>query len=319
MVSGRFLPVLLLLAVLLVAQLFGAAVPGLAARPIRAECVRLQGHATPAFCSRRLFDRRPPGPAIEQYVRPELQRQMLELRPAILAAAERHNRDQLSNMSDRDFAVVIALVLYNEHFGSLEDALPIVRPLTPAYQRVQVYMNYGAGANLSVWPTNLRPSVAIEILRRQLPMPAPIDMVSVPVSVHGTAIDLREYSSQRELYAAVTAELTDPPLAVEYLAANLERGVYRAQYEGVPVTWRALAAWHNQGIVSPRDIRANPIASDYLRRTSAYLPIAEALIDSSGPCAMISCSIDADAPAAPPDGPAVALRLPPRPRSSLLY
>jgi hypothetical protein len=67
---------------------------------------------------------------------------------------------------------------------------------------------------------------------------------------------------------------------VEYLAANLERGLYRAQHEGVAVTWRTLAAWHNQGIVSPADIRANPTARDYIRRTEAYLATAQRLIAS---------------------------------------
>jgi hypothetical protein len=92
---------------------------------------------------------------------------------------------------------------------------------------------------------------------------------------------LRAYQAQGALYAAISDEISQPALAVEYLAANLERGLYRAQIEGVPVTWRTLAAWHNQGIVSPRDIRDNATASDYLRRCSAYLGKARALIKQS--------------------------------------
>jgi hypothetical protein len=101
----------------------------------------------------------------------------------------------------------------------------------------------------------------------------------VPVDVAGSRIDLDSMTSQPMLYAAVSNEISQPALAVEYLAANLERGLYRAHFEGVPVTWRTLAAWHNQGIVSPRDIRDNSTASDYLRRCSAYLAKARALID----------------------------------------
>jgi len=103
--------------------------------------------------------------------------------------------------------------------------------------------------------------------------------MSVPVNVAGSRIDLESLQSQSTLYAAVSNEISQPALAVEYLAANLERGLYRAHFEGVQVTWRTLAAWHNQGIVSPRDIRDNSTAGDYLRRSSAYLGKARALID----------------------------------------
>jgi hypothetical protein len=105
----------------------------------------------------------------------------------------------------------------------------------------------------------------------------------VPVTVAGSSIRLSSYTSQAKLYGAVSAEIADPKLAVEYLAANLERGVYRAHYEGVPVTWRALAAWHNQGVAAPEDIRDNPTASDYVRRASAYFGRARALIDWAPP------------------------------------
>jgi hypothetical protein len=44
------------------------------------------------------------------------------------------------------------------------------------------------------------------------------------------------------------------------------------------VSWRTLAAWHNQGIVSPQAIQANPTARDYVRRATAYLPAARALV-----------------------------------------
>ncbi len=80
-------------------------------------------------------------------------------------------------------------------------------------------------------------------------------------------------------------------MAVEYLAANLERGVYRANIEDVPVTWRALAAWHNQGIVNAHDIRNNPTASDYVRRTASYLPAARMLIATPTECHYLRCGI----------------------------
>jgi len=204
---------------------------------------------------------------------------MVALRPVILEAAARHNRPELSGMSDRDFAVVLALLLYNEHNGWLEDAIEPLRLFTPAYQYAQVLVNQsGVGSNFSVWPTNLRPSVALEIAVQQVPVPEPTGWLTVPVTVEGSRVVPEEYTSQRALFAALTREIRQDELAVEYLAANLERGLYRAQYEGVPVSWRVLAAWHNQGIVRPEQVRANASARDYVRRTSAYLPTARHLI-----------------------------------------
>lgn len=219
-----------------------------------------------------------PGPTIDPFVRPEMARRMERLRPAILAAARRHNRPELSGMTNQEFAAAIALILYNENFGWLEDDIAPLRAFTPLYQDLQRQMNQSPlGGNFSVWPANLRPSVALEILAQQLPLPDN-QVTSVPVRVEGSTIDPAGYASQEELYAAVTAEISRDEMAVAYLAANLERGLYRAAHEGAPVGWRSLAAWHNQGIVDPVAIRANPTARDYVRRASAYLPIARELV-----------------------------------------
>lgn len=236
-----------------------------------------------------------PGPTIEAYIRPEFALQMRRLRPTILAAAQRHNQPALSLMSDQDFAVVIATILYNENFGSLEEQVVPLRALTPFYQDLQARANEMGGANLSVWPANLRPSVALEILRRQVPLPRAGQTLSVPLAVVGSRIDLAAYTNQTELYAAITQELIDPELAVEYLATNLERGLYRARAEDVPPTWRALAAWHNQGIVAARDIARNPTARDYVRRSAAYLPAARILIERV-PCAPLRCRVGSGIP-----------------------
>lgn len=238
---------------------------------------------TPAANGQRVANRRAPGPSINPYIRPEFAAEMRALQPAILAAAQRHNRPELSHMSDYDFAVLIAQIMYNEHFGWFEEQVTPVQILTPFYEDLQLETNATGLSNLSVWPANIRPSVAIEILRQQLPLPRSTNTLTVPVSVAGSMIDPTRYQSQGALYAAISKEISQPGLAVEYLAANIERGLYRAQLEGVPVTWRTLAAWHNQGIVTPHDIRNNPTASDYLHRCSAYLGKARALIDQPYP------------------------------------
>ncbi len=221
---------------------------------------------------------RAPGLSIEPYIRPEMAQRMQRLRPTILAAASRHNREELSGMSDRQFAMVMVTILYNENFGWLEDDIAPLRAVTPLYQDLQRRVNAsGVGVNFSVWPTNLRPSVALEILRGELPL-ADGQVVYVPVYVEGSEIDLGGYTNPEEILAAITDEISRDDLAVEYLAANLERGLYRAAAEGAPVSWRTLAAWHNQGIVCPQATRLNPTASDYLRRAAAYLPSAKAFL-----------------------------------------
>jgi len=227
----------------------------------------------------RVVERRPPASSIDPYVRPEFAAEMRTLQPTILAAAQRHNRPELSHMSDDDFAVLIAQIMYNEHFGWFEERVTPVQAFTPLYEDLQRETNAAGLSDLSIWPANIRPSVALEILRQQLPLPHSSSVLTIPVAVAGSQIDLKHYQSQSALYAAVSAEISQPKLAVEYLAANIERGLYRAQLENVPVTWRTLAAWHNQGIVAPRDIRNNATASDYLHRCSAYLGKARALIN----------------------------------------
>jgi|GEM_PF-1309253 hypothetical protein len=220
-------------------------------------------------------------PSRDGYIRPEFQKRMQLLRPTILDAAARHNPRELSGMSDEEFATIIALVLYNEHNGWFEDLVTPVRPVTPLYQQLQVELNKGGlGSNFSVWPANLRPSVALEILRHELPVPDQSEPISVPVNVANSRISLDAGLSQSELYAQITAEISQDDMAVEFLAANLARGVYRAEYEQVPVSWRALAAWHNQGIVRPQDIQANPTAKHYVQRAGTYLNAARQLIES---------------------------------------
>jgi hypothetical protein len=234
-----------------------------------------------------------PAPAGEAYVRPELARRLERLRPAILAAAARHNRPQLSGMNTTEFARVIALLIYNEHNGWLEDEIEVLRVITPLYEDVQVQVNQsGLGSNFSVWPTNLRPSVALEILRGEVPLPQASGVLTVPLEVAGSQIDPAAYATENELLAAITQEIAQDRLGVEYMAANLERGLYRAEHEGVTVDWRVLAGWHNQGIVQLDEICAHPQARSYVQRSAAYLPLAARLLPRHAPMRLLSLQPD---------------------------
>ncbi len=215
------------------------------------------------------LDRVPPGQA--PYVRPTFARWMRGERAHLLRLAHRYNPADVSGIGDREFAVVLATVLYNEHFGWFEETLPPVQPFTPLYQQAQVEANLVFGTDFSVWPANLRPSVAREILRGELPLPGQIG--SVPVQVPGA----QGYTNASN--SVLTAAIAVPSQAAEYLAANLARGVYRARAERVAVNWQTLAAWHNAGIVTPRAIASNPAATDYLQRAARYQPLAEAFVD----------------------------------------
>lgn len=232
----------------------------------------------PARLGSRPLAVRRPAPAIEPYTRPGLEERLEQLRPGILAAAERHNRPDLSGMSDAEFAAAMLVILYNEQNGWLEDSLEPLRSFTPLYQQLQRQANQSPlGSNFSVWPANLRPSVALEILNQELPL-ADGSTIKVPVMISGSRIVPDAYQRRAQLYAAITAEISRDDLAIQYLAANLERALYRAAHENAPVTWRTLAAWHNQGLVDPQQIRNNAIARDYLRRAAAYLPLARAFV-----------------------------------------
>ncbi len=219
--------------------------------------------------------------AVDSYVRPDLAPRMVALRPALRTAATRHNHPHLTGLSDSEFAHLLAVILYNEQNGWFEDLFEPLRATTPVYHRTQLALNWHVpGSNYTVLPANLRPSVALEMLNHELPLPDTQHMARVPVQVAGTQIDPADYASQYALYAAITAEISDDELAVAYLAANLERGIYRARYEGVPITWETLAAWHNQGIVQPEQIAANPYARSYIERTRVYFPTAQTLLGS---------------------------------------
>jgi len=214
---------------------------------------------------------------VEPTPRPEFTRELQTLRPMILQAAHRHNVAPISKMSDSDFAVVITLILYNEDLGSLEEKVSLLRATTLVRQEVEIILNEFLGSNFSIRPSNIRPSVAYEMFQHQLPVPSPQNTITIPILIFGSSLNSQANIPQRDLYAAITRELAQPNKAVEYLAANLERGMYRAQYEGVSANWEALMAWHIRGIVSPRDIRNNRDAYNYTQRI-LYLVYACELI-----------------------------------------
>lgn len=206
------------------------------------------------------------------YIAPAFRERIAADRSRILAVAARYNDPAITHFSDRHFATIMLVILYNEHNGWLEDMLPGIRVFTPAYQDAQAVSNAVLGTNFSVWPSNLRPSVVREIYDHEVPA---VGTVALPIPKETT-----------DAHPSPRDAANDTDTAYELLGANLRRGIIRAQHEGVRVTWQTLLAWHNAGIVAPQDIRGNPALQHYLRRARAYLPTAQHMYERVSVCAI---------------------------------
>ena len=205
------------------------------------------------------------------YIRPYIATIVEQKQLYLLTLAQRHNHAHSVPISDNEFAAIMVTILYTEHLGWLEDVIPSIRPVTPIYQEAQAISNEYFGTNFSVWPANLRPSVVDEILSDEIPQVGHADLaLLIPPGL------------QRPEHANQLARTTDTALAL--LAANLERGIIRAQHERVPITWKTLLAWHNAGIVDPVQMAQNRSLQHYLQRASVYHEPALALYHTDIVC-----------------------------------
>ena len=124
------------------------------------------------------------------------------------------------------------------------------------------------GFNTTVGPTGIRPSVGREIQGE-------ISVAGGRYRSHGLA--------ERP---TLILDLINPPTAIEYLAANLERGARRAAGEAEvdPASaWRALARWHNTGLTAYRPGLSRAVwekGSRYVSRVQEFLPAVSAFLDA---------------------------------------
>jgi hypothetical protein len=207
------------------------------------------------------------------FIRPSIAQKVFAQRQYILQLAHRHNHPQITHYDDSEFAAIMITILYTEQLGWLEDVLPSIRVVTPLYQDAQVVSNQWFGTNFSVWPANLRPSVVDEILAAEVPG---VGQVTLPLDIP-TQLNAPRYAN---LLAS------QPDYAFELLAANLERGIIRANAESVPITWQTLLAWHNAGLVNPSQIATNHSLQHYLYRATFYREPAIALYRDDAFCEM---------------------------------
>ncbi|MBP8252664.1 MAG: hypothetical protein KAX40_09880 [Herpetosiphon sp.] len=219
----------------------------------------------------------------DAYFDPAFDLEMIRLRDDIMASAARHNRQRVTGLNDDEFAVLMAAQLYFEYNSALANRGTLARAVTPVYQEAQDVANEIGVGNFSVWPANLRPSVAASILRGEMPYSNGANKPAVrvvPITVHGSALQplMRQDPPWQPSLSAVSDEIAQPDLAIEYLAANFEIASYRAQFDWVPVSWMTFVAWHNQGVVSPAHIANNGQLANVLPAYERYIPAAMSLI-----------------------------------------
>lgn len=196
---------------------------------------------------------------------------MLAQRQTIVASAEAHNLSP----------DVLAAVLYNEMLGQehrfLMSLIPGDHTLAAALRDSLLGWHFLtlkqaqwaikgaialAGSNTTVGPTGIRVSVGREI-RSEVP-------------VHGGSYQPSGLAERPSL----VLDLTRPASAIEYLAANLQRGVQRATPDQVG-DWTICARWHNTGLTADRPDVPRPVwdkGTNYVARVETFLPQMRAMI-----------------------------------------
>jgi len=207
---------------------------------------------------------------------PAVPRFMAAQQPAIAASAQRHGVPQ----------TWLAAVLYNEMLGT-EDRL--LHRLLPGEDGLSQTLREGllglhfltvkrvwwnlkaladlAGADTTLGPACLRVSVGREI--------------RAEVAVNGGGYQAQGLWERPSLIR----DLSDPPTAIEYLAANLARGQRRltpADYGD----WAASARWQNTGLLYRRPDVPAPLwdkGSRYVAQVETFLPRAVAWLPAPSP------------------------------------
>lgn len=175
-----------------------------------------------------------------------------ELKPDILASVKRHNTSN-TNMDDASFAAFMTAILHWE--GKLPgNAKPKADRINDCLGDLAAQL---IGYDASTGIANIRPSVALEILRGQIPgvngvFDYQIEGGSTPnmVMLQSTLASVGQgswFKPEQVLYY----ELQNPQINLEYLAANTQRGADRITALGYQASVFNLAAWANAGVQTP--------------------------------------------------------------------
>lgn len=185
---------------------------------------------------------------------------------------------------------VVAAVLYNEMIGQehrfLMTVLPGHNPVVQALRdgilgwhfltlKQAQWITKGlaalVGLNTTVGPTGIRVSVGREIRQE-------VVVMGGLYQPHGLA--------ERP---TLILDLMRTPTAIEYLAANLERGQRRSLPRDAG-DWTPLARWHNTGLTFDRADVPRPIwdkGTRYVARVETFLPHVTAMLNQPPPAPVV--------------------------------
>lgn len=208
------------------------------------------------------------------------------LRSDIFASARRHCTPK-TNMDENAFAALMTAILH------VEGKLP-GNGNTPAVQEENKKKDEAAfwyGANVSTGIAKIKPSVAVQILRGEIPKMTEQwcytiegrDPIAEAVIRFGpSACDGPWEKCWDPRFWRAAAELSNPKISLEYLAANLERGADRINLLGAQASVFNLAAWHNRGAQTPEEFRRSLDAQSYGNVILSLMPTAFRVLNVQG-------------------------------------
>ena len=183
---------------------------------------------------------------------------------------------------------ILGAILYNEMLGKEQSVVNTIIPgnnrVSQAVRqsllgwhfltlkRIQWALKGGLallGSNTTIGLTGIRVSVGREIQQEELV----------------TGGRYRSYGLGERL--SMVRDLMDTPTAIEYLAANLQRGAERAPL-GHDSDWQVLARWHNTGVTADSPIVPKSVwdkGTNYVARVQAYLPEVSVMLAEPPPTA----------------------------------
>ncbi len=204
------------------------------------------------------------------------------LKPDILACARRHNTVK-TNMDENAFAALMTAILHWE--GRLPgNAKPFwglrgVGDISGGQIRDILGDLAGRffGADVTTGIANIRPSVAFEILKGEIPGFQGRYCYNIE---GGTTYDDIRNDPFRGL--TLFNELQKEKVSLEYLAANLERGADRINTLGFQASVFNLAAWHHRGVQTRLEFQRSPSAQSYGNVILSTMPTALRILSVQG-------------------------------------
>jgi hypothetical protein len=201
-----------------------------------------------------------------------------KLKPSILASAGRHNTP-LTNMDNESFAALMTAILHWEGRlpGNGKDKGNQFKDCLGDWAAILI------GYDASTGIANIRPSVALEILREGYKIE---DVPSYETLM--AASQMRPFGGYYQSTCSCTqlhqlrpleflfGQLQNYGISIEFLAANLQRGADRVTAKKYAASVFNLAAWHNAGVQTPDEFRSEfgPKARSYANTMLGTMPEA---------------------------------------------